>query len=382
MGLSSFKSKAGRILYNLPGWHTDRKIVVIESDDWGSIRMPSREMYKRCLKAGYPVDRTEYERYDSLLSQTDLELLFELLKSYRDKNGNHPVITANCVVANPDFDRIRQDDFQNYHYELITETFKKYLEHENNFNLWQEGIENRIFYPQYHTREHLNVSLFMDALRAGDPDVHFGFDNQMPGCIPFGPKVMGNPYVEATKYNSLADKKQKLAIYQEGLDLFEKLFRYRSETIIPPNYIWSPDFNRSVLEKGVKFFQGIRKFREPDLNGGYKYHSIYTGKKNNIGQTYIVRNCLFEPSMFKLGISDPVDKCLSDISIAFKMHKPAIICSHRINYVGFIDEVNRDRTFKMLNAILNTALKQWSGIEFMTTENLGKLILKSKNEIQ
>jgi len=32
-------------LVNIPGWRTNRKIVVIESDDWGSVRMPSREVY-------------------------------------------------------------------------------------------------------------------------------------------------------------------------------------------------------------------------------------------------------------------------------------------------------------------------------------------------
>ena len=90
----------------IPGWRTNFKIIVIESDDWGSIRMPSREVYKKCLNAGYRVDKNPYERYDSLLSQKDLELLFDLLIQFRDRNGNHPIITANCVVANPDFEKI------------------------------------------------------------------------------------------------------------------------------------------------------------------------------------------------------------------------------------------------------------------------------------
>ena len=37
---------------NIPGWCTNRKIVVIESDDWGSIRMSSLEAFKKLLKAG------------------------------------------------------------------------------------------------------------------------------------------------------------------------------------------------------------------------------------------------------------------------------------------------------------------------------------------
>ena len=374
MNLETQFAKIGKHFINIQGWRTNRRIVVIESDDWGSIRMPSRDVYEKCLKAGYPVDKTPYERFDSLLSCADLELLFELLTGFRDKSGNHPVITANSVVTNPDFEKIENSDFEKYYYESITDTFKKYPEHTNNFKLWKEGIKNGLFFPQFHAREHLNVSMFMDALRRKEPDVLFSFGNRMPGCIKTGSELKGNSYVEATNYNSLSDKQQKLDIFLEGLDLFEKLFGYRSESIIPPNYIWSPDFNKAVLNKGVMYFQGIRKFREPSMNGSFRYYSVYTGKRNQLGQTYIVRNCFFEPSMFKLGIANPVGKCLSDMDIAFRMRKPAIIGSHRLNYAGFIDEKNRDRTLKMMNGILTAALKRWPDIEFMTSEQLGKTI--------
>ena len=42
-------------LLNIPGWRTKRHIVVIESDDWGSIRMPSKEVYKECTLAKRPI---------------------------------------------------------------------------------------------------------------------------------------------------------------------------------------------------------------------------------------------------------------------------------------------------------------------------------------
>ena len=37
-------------LYNIPGWHTRRHLVVIESDDWGSIRTPSKAVYNEFLR--------------------------------------------------------------------------------------------------------------------------------------------------------------------------------------------------------------------------------------------------------------------------------------------------------------------------------------------
>ena len=334
--------------------------------------MPSKEVYEKCLKAGYPVDKISYERYDSLLSQDDLELLFDLLSGFKDKNENHPVITANCVVANPAFEKIKKDNYQTYHNELITETFERYPKHAGNFNLWQQGLKRGLFFPQFHGREHLNVSFFMEALQKGNPDAIWGFENEMPGSIPKGPGARGNLYVEATMYNSVRDKEEKLKIILEGLDLFEELFGYRSKSIIPPNYTWSSDYNQAVFEKGVKYFQGNRKMREPVLGGKFEYYSHFLGQKNQFGQTYLVRNALFEPSLSPN--IDSVDRCLSDIAMAFRMKKPAIISSHRINYVGFIDSRNRDKNLISLKKTISTAVKKWPDVEFLTTVELGRLI--------
>jgi len=243
MAIEKFTHLIKQHLKNSRGWTTKRKIVVIESDDWGSIRMPSRSVYEKCLAAGYPVDQIPYERYDSLASVDDLELLFELLSSIRNDQGNPPVITANCIVANPDFEKIEASGFREYYYEPFTETLERYPEHAGSFQLWKDGIDKGIFYPQYHGREHFNVSMFMTALQQGKQEALFGFSHQMPGLIPHGRNAKGNGYVEATRYTDVTDKNQKLEIILEGADLFEKIFQFKSESFIPPNYIWSPDFD-------------------------------------------------------------------------------------------------------------------------------------------
>jgi hypothetical protein len=75
--------------------------VVIESDDWGAIRIPSRAIYEQFLAKGVPVNAMYFAKYDCLESNADLELLFEVLAANKDKNGQPAVITANAVVANP-----------------------------------------------------------------------------------------------------------------------------------------------------------------------------------------------------------------------------------------------------------------------------------------
>lgn len=374
------RQNLARLRINLSGWSTKRKIIVIESDDWGSIRMPSREIYEECLKAGYPVDKNPFERYDAIESEDDLNALFNLLSRFRDKNGNHPVFTANCVVANPDFDRIKEDDFQKYHYELISDTFNKYPKHSGSFNLWKMGMEDGFFHPQFHCREHLNVSLFMNHLGSRIKHTLFGFEHHMPGSIPQGMGELDNEYVEAMAYSSFEDKNAKLAIYLNGLDLFESLLGYKSLSIIPPTYKWSPDFNQSVRAKGVSFMQGLHKMWE-SLPGEDKIvHNYYLGQKSQDGIVNLVRNATFEPTLHSNITNDPVDSCLSDIAIAFRMNKPAIITSHRINYIGYIFESNRDRSLRKLNNLLTQVTKRWADVEFLSSDQLGDTIIRSNQQ--
>ena len=364
-------------LLNMCGWQTNRKIVVFESDDWGSIRMPSKKIFDKCIAAGYSVDKIKVEKLDSLESVNDLMNLFEVLSSYKDHKGNHPVFTANCLVANPDFEKIRKSGFTEYNYEPVTETFKKYPSHSGSFNLWLEGLKAKVFFPQSHGREHLNVSLFMNDLQKGNPDTHFGFNNKMPGSIPIKNYEVGNKYVESLNYTSQADKKDKLKIILEGLELFEKLLGYKSATFIPPNYIWSHDFDEAVALKGVKFFQGVSKMREPDIKGGFKYFKTQTGRKNDYNQFYLTRNCGFEP--MRDSIPDHTSHCLLGIESAFRWNKPAIVNTHRVNYIGSIFQENADHSLKLLNKLLGSILKRWPDVEFLTSVELGEVIAKNQN---
>ena len=86
--------------------------------------MPSREVYERFLKEGIRVDNDPYCRYDSLETRADLERLFDVLQSVKDKNGHPAVITANALSSNPVFEKIEASGFQEYYYEPFTETFK------------------------------------------------------------------------------------------------------------------------------------------------------------------------------------------------------------------------------------------------------------------
>ncbi|MDD2564915.1 MAG: hypothetical protein PHU27_11940 [Salinivirgaceae bacterium] len=371
--LRFLKMHAAGIKNNRKGWRTNRKIVVFESDDWGSIRMPSKEAYDYCLSKGYQVNKNIYSKYDSLASRDDLLMLFNLLQEFKDSVGRHPVITANCLVTNPDFDKIRESDFTQYHYELLTKTFEQYPNHSKNWEIWQTANREGLFHPQSHGREHLNVSRFMNDLQSRNPDARFAFDLNMPGIFAKNNVELGNEYVVALEHFNEKDKFDKIEIISEGLNLFKKLFLYCSESFIACNYVWTPELESRLVDMGVKFIQGSKTQLIAKGNySGFDRKSHYMGKKHENGMIYLTRNAHFEPSANQN--KDWVDSCLNQINSAFLWKRPAVISSHRINFVGYIDPRNRDKNIVQFKNLLCQIITKWPMVEFMTTTELGSLI--------
>jgi hypothetical protein len=372
--LKSLKKVVSNNLLNVPGWKTNRRFVVIESDDWGSIRMPSRDVYEDCLKNDYRVDLSHYTKFDALENDKDLTALFDVLSRHKGSNGLPAVITANTVVANPDFEKIRNSSFTEYHYELFTTTFKNSAHHANCFDLYKQGMANNVFRPQFHAREHVNVKRWMKALQQQQPDVLYAFNHNMAGLFPKFVKG-GNKYVVALDYDEINDPDEKLQILEDGLEIFEKLFNYRSSSFIAPNYVWDTKYEPDLFKAGVKYLQGVSYQSEPDHSK--KRNKIYhfTGQKKNRNQIYLVRNCFFEPSLLP-DKSQVVNECLDRINIAFRWKKPAIIGSHRLNYIGSIHEYNRTENLNLLNQLLEGIVKRWPDVEFVSSDMLGDIINK------
>src|SRR5690606_35257429 len=110
-------------------------------------------------------------------------------------------------------------------------------------------------------------------------------------------------------------------------------------------------------------------------NNKKRYH--YLGQKNSLGQIYLTRNVLFEPSSLidKIWVSS----ALLQIEKAFNSRIPAIICSHRVNFIGSIFETNRIKNLKLFDELLGEVVKRWPNVEFMNSVQLAELI---KKEIQ
>ncbi len=359
---------------NIPGWRTKKKIVVFESDDWGSIRMPSKEVFDNLLKAGIDLLNDpgfRFNKYDSLATSEDLAFLFDALSSVKDYTGRSAVFTPVSVTANPDFDKICQAGFTGYFFEPFTETLKKYAGCEDSFALWKEGIDKRLFMPQFHGREHLNVKLWMKALQESHKKARVAFDNKMWGISTADAPEIKVEFQAAFDFIDKADLEHHKEIIISGLQLFKKLFGYRATYFVPPNGPFSSTLEPACFKEGIKILSVSKLQIEPLGSGRTRKSLHWMGEKSKSGLRYITRNCLFEPHH---NGKDWVDSCLNDISIAFKWNKPAIISSHRVNYIGALDKRNRDRGQKQLGSLLKQIMKKWPETEFITSAELGEII--------
>ena len=92
------------------------------------------------------------------------------------------------------------------------------------------------------------------------------------------------------------------------------------------------------------------------------------GKANKLNQKYFVRNVLFEPALSSK--INWVDKAMESIAIAFFWGKPAVIGSHRINYVSGLSQENRRNSLEQLDELLTKLIKKWPDMMFLNSEQL------------
>ena len=365
-------------LSNMVGWRTNRKLIIIESDDWGSIRMPSKKAFQQLVTNGIDVKSGDAKRYnenDSLASKEDLAALFELLSSFKGSNQKSAVFTAVSVVANPDFKKIKEQHFQQYYHELFTATLKRYYGDNAAYLLWKEGIQQQVFKPQFHAREHLNVAEWMRALQAGDQQALLAFELGFWG---FNNQPIGNSTVSfqaAFDLNEPNDLAVQAETIKDGLALFEQLFGYKASFFVPPNGPFNNQLEAVAAAAGIKYMSAAKLQQEPLGYGKNRRVLHWLGQQNKHAQLYITRNCFFEPS--QIG-KDWVASCLNDIETAFRWHKPAVISSHRVNYIGTLHPENRKTGLAQLNQLLTQITKRWPEAQFCTSDELGDMIVASR----
>lgn len=368
--MATLKRKLISNLRNIQsGTKVKDRIVVFDSDDWGSNRIASKEDLDALIKSGLlSSDPCVYDRCDTIARKDDLSSLFEVLSKYRDRDGNHAVVSAFFNPVNPDFQKIKESGYQEYYYETFLDTLEKTGEKEEVYNLWKQGIENKVIFPEYHGREHLTVPLWMKYLQKGDKRLLKAFEYHFCTINVAGVQDVASGFRPTLYFEDYEQKKWLEQSLSDGVDIMKQIFGFIPITFAPSNGVSHPDFDRILSANGFTGLHNPHRFEPDGLGSGV---NVNCEKINKFGQIHYNRNCVFEPVQHSY---DTVDFCLAQIQAAFNWHKAAIISTHRVNYMGGIDPNNRSKGLSELNRLLSSIVKKWSDVRFLTTDEYIRLI--------
>lgn len=366
----SLKGRLQDNIKNIFGWKTNRKLLVISVDDYGNVRVDSKRSRENLDRAGLKV-QSRFDAFDSLETENDLFSLFDVLTSVKDANGRSAIFTPFCVPCNLNFEKIIESNYSQFHYELLPETFQKLAGYQNVYAVWKEGISKGFLSPQFHGREHLNLMIFNDLLAKKNQALISCINNRSYSSLSFSsyPTVS---YTAAFEFVKFEENKRFHEIIIDGLNCFEKVFGFRATHFNSPGGREHPVIHRSLQDGGVKYLDTPWIKKEHQGDGHFKRIINYTGKKNYLGHTYLVRNCVFEPT-YANGI-DWVNHCMRQVESAFKWRRPAIISSHRVNFCGNIDEANRVKGLSDLKRLLKLIIRKWPDVEFLAAHELAGLV--------
>ena len=361
------------------GFKTSRKIVVIESDDWGSIRTPSKNVFSSLVEQGELMFNDPFLSNDCLENSYDLLNLYNVLGKIRKKTGKKPIITANFAMANPNFEQIDIND-STYVYEPFYDTYNKYYPNEDVLSVVKEGIVEGFLVPQLHCREHLNVARWIKDLKNGNVSTIKAFEKRMIGVYSSFDSL--NPYGYMDSFNTnYCDYTELTNIISDAKLIFEKTFGYKSATFVPSCLVWDEKVEDALIKCGIFHIQsGPWQFIPVSKKGinTFKRQLRFMGQRNNNNITYSIRNCSFEPS-YGGEIETVVEKCLSEIEYAFKHKKPAVINSHRVNYISSINKNNANKNLSGLELLLEKIIVKFPDVEFVSTPELVEMI-RGKND--
>ena len=371
----SIKQSIFNHIKNIPGWRTKRKLVVISVDDYGNVRLDSKKARENMDKAGLKI-HSRFDAFDTLETREDLEALFEVWTSVKDKNGNHAVFTTFAMPCNINFEKMREEGNSEYIYELLPETYKKLSQlypkdYQGTWSLWKEGISARVLAPQFHGREHLNLKLLKSNLRNKENSTLISLANRSYTSI----NNSSHPnlsFTTAFDFENQLDIEGFSSIISDGVLQFNEVFGYQPKYFNPPGGRENNIIHSYLNHSGILFMDSPLIKVQKEVNGEFSRKLFYLGKQNKFGQTFLIRNVVFEPGVFKGDSS--VSLALSQIKAAFKLNKPAIISSHRVNFSGLIDQNSRRQNLIALSKLLMKIKELYPDVEFVSALELGEII--------
>ncbi len=358
---------------NLLGRKIKQKVLIVESDDWGMVRIESKEAYKKLMNKGVKVQNDPYSYHDFLETDESVQKLYDFLRSLKDHTGQPLRITGNLILSNPDYDKIKLSNFHEWHKTTLDIQYENKPSSKNVLTLFKQGAMEKLFIPQLHGREHLHIPSWLKALQNGHEETKIAFENHSYAHP--STHFKGSKMNFQTTFHSRDAYEENFADQSliEGMKMFEEYFGFQSKSFIAPRYVWKEKLEERMAGLGVKTIQGkIYRFEPKDEETDQlKKVMRFQGSQGKYGTINCVRNVFFEPSQ------NPSFNWEKDavrrIKAAFLLGKPAVVSMHRLNFVNGIYKNNLEASLERLRNLIKVVQKEYPEVLFLSTDQFHDL---------
>ena len=309
-------------------------VLILESDDWG---------------------------YGPEIQAKRLDRLADLLATFRDTFGRHPVMTLGVVLAGPDTERIAHEGSQAYQRITLADPRLAGVR-----DAMLRGAARDIFALQLHGMEHYWPACLMRCASTDERVRRWLTEAEFPATEAL-PSPLQSRWIDATELPSRALRIDEIAsATAEEMRTFAAIFGAAAEVVVPPTFVWNDAVESGWASAGasVVVTPGLRnESRGADgrvIAGERTYFNAATGPQ---GVSYVVRNAYLEPS---LGVTH--ERTLEVMRSNSLAARPTLVEMHRLNFLG--DEDATNHAIDEVKRLLETAHAEFPTLRFMSTAEL------------
>jgi hypothetical protein len=331
------------------GFHIDRPLVLLQSDDWGRVGVRDKEGYELLRAAGVRLGEHPYDFY-TLETAEDVTAILELLRRHRDSTGRSACIGMNFVTANLAFEKMSRDGFRKIDLRPLTEGLPGKWNRPGLFEAYRSGMDDGVFFPALHGLTHFCQIAMEHALAKNNPqsDLLRTLWRAETPYIYWRMPWVGYEYHNPQKpRQGFLSAELQTKMIEEAANIFKKLFSRPATSACAPGYRANSETHRAWAGQGVRVVQsGSGSPLPPHMDEFEMLH--------------LHRTIDIEPSQKDL----PVEKYVQLAENCFARGIPAIISVHAINFHSSLKDF-RSATLQALDEFLTALEKKFPNLLYV-----------------
>jgi hypothetical protein len=352
----------GRDLIPIAGFHFDRPLVLMQSDDWGRVGLRDHEGLEQLRSAGVALGERPYDFY-TFETAEDVAELSALLRKHRDSSGRHPCLEMNFVPANLDFGRMKADDCRQIHLLALADGLPGNWSRPGLLQAYREGVGAGVLHPALHGSTHFCREAVERNLSAGEDRAKLlrTLWNAETPYIHWRMPWIGYEYWDPEKPEDerFLSPETQLGLIGSALGAFAKLFSTLPRSACAPGYRANDDTHRAWAQHGIRVAQnGPGAFMPPHFD--------------RHGMLQLYRTVELEPAV-DAGFS--VEASVRQAESCFARGIPAVVSLHSINFHSTVKDF-RSATLRYLHEFLDSIESRHDNLFYLQDDNLFELVQK------